>query len=173
RTIEHVISAISKSKKPIDEVQMTMLRARLACTNHKRGVAAGTVATDRMALGARLWVTRCLDRPVESKSLLLAGLEREEDRLEALTWLQPDPDRSQISAFERSQRAAHDLLRRDPDVIDAVARHGIIHAWLVTEKVPTDLAPARPKRPPVCGDVRIEPLDSVKVEELVEKRPMP
>ncbi|MCY7280937.1 MAG: hypothetical protein LH610_08605 [Sphingomonas bacterium] len=169
-----MLGAMAKAKTPVDPLQVTLLQARLACANHQRGAVADSVAIDGLALGARLWIARCLDRPAEAKAQLLAALERDGDRLEALAWLQPVAANPAESAFERAMRAASDSLRRDPQIVAAVARHGIIHDWSVTASVPQNLAPARSKRPPPCGTYRTEPEDRQQVEELVEKRrPMP
>lgn len=168
--IERMLASLAKSKTPIEDRQTTLLRSRLACANARRGQPTGDVATNGLGVGARLWVARCLDRPAEAKRILLEALDREPDRLDALSWLQPDPAPANQSAFELALRSAKDRLIADPEITAAVARYGVVLDWPSTAGVPADLAPARPKRPPPCGTIGDTPSNPDTPEDLYERR---
>ncbi len=168
--IEKSLASLAKSKTPVEERQLTLLRVRLGCAQARRGLPAGEVSTEGLGVTARLWIARCLKQPEETKRVLLAAFGRDQERLDALTWLQPEPLPPSPSDFERELSVAKEEIAADPEIRAAIARYGQILDWPATSAVPTDLAPAKPKRPPPCGTQSDAPSNPDAPEDLYEKR---
>ncbi len=91
-----------------------------------------------LELQARIWVELCLDRPDRARDVLLAALANEDQRYDALRWMQPFADPPVVSAFRQDMSDKARALKRDPQLIAAVASHGEILDWSLAAAAPSE-----------------------------------
>jgi hypothetical protein len=168
-----------KAADPADNAKeakaMAWLRATAACAAFRKGDRRGPAGFDAklLDLTTRLSIDLCLDQPAEARSALLAALDDEAERADALRWVQPFADPPMQSAFREAMSGRIRILQRDPAVIAAVARHGRILDWPLTAAVPNAAALAAGAPPPApwqCGDesyrqVEIAAPDSIRLPD--------
>ena len=145
---------------------MAWLQAIAACAAYRKGERPGPAGYDAklLDLGTRLLVELCLDRPGEARAALLEALDAEEDRADALRWVQPFADPPVQSAFRKDTSGRIRDLQRDPAVVAAVARHGLILDWPLSIAAPDAAALAAGAPPPApwqCGD---DPYPQVEID---------
>ncbi len=143
--------------KDEDEAKaLAWLRAGSVCAAFLAGRGPAALPSDLslVDLSARLFVLLCLDRIGEAKAALLAALADEDDRADALRWVQPFADPPATSHFRVEMNAKIRALQGDPEIVAAVARRGAILDWPLTASVPrqADLPPAKPPARWQCGD---------------------
>ena len=136
---------------------LAWLRATADCAAFRGGRRSGSANYDPKLLdvAARLLVHLCTDRTAEARAALIAALDEEGERADALRWVQPFTDPPIQSAFRKEMSARIRSLQRDPAVIAAVARYGVILDWPLTAEVPEPAqltADAKPPPPWQCGD---------------------
>ena len=151
------LKAADPADDETDAKAMAWLQATAACAAYRKGERRGQAGYDAelLDLGTGLLVDLCMDRPTEARAALLGALDDEEERADALRWVQPFADPPLQSAFRKEMSGRIRELQRDPAVVAAVARHGIILDWPLTAAVPdaTALAGGAPSSAPwQCGD---------------------
>ena len=126
------------------------------CAAFRNGGRGEAAAYDPALLdvSARLFVLLCMDRTVDAQAALIAALGDEEERADALRWVQPFADPPVQSAFRKEMSARIRSLQRDPAVLEAVSRYGLILDWPLTSAVPNavDGVGSKVAVPWQCGD---------------------
>ena len=94
------------------------------------------------------------DRTAEARDTIVAALDDEQERADALRWVQPFADPPVQSAFRKAMSARIRAIQRDPAVLRVVVRYGTILDWSLTSAVPAAAElPAGPKATSWrCGD---------------------
>ena len=113
---------------------------------------AGTLKL--LDVSARLFVLLCLDRAADARAALLEALADEDEREDALRWMQPFADPRVQSEFRKDMNRRIRELQREPGVTAAVSRYGRILDWPLTAAAPqpAELAAANAAAPWQCGD---------------------
>ncbi len=132
------------------------LQAARDCASFRAGSRASATSYDPKLLdvSARLFVLLCLDREAEAQTALLAALDDEEERADALRWVQPFADQPVQGKFREDMNARIRRLQRSPAVAASAERYGQILDWPLTAAVPTlaELPPAKLSAAWQCGN---------------------
>ena len=142
-----------------EEKAAAWLQAAAECAA-VRGGRGGRGAASRydpklLDVSARMFVLLCTNRIAEAKGALMAALDDEEERADALRWVQPFADSPAQSDFRKEMNGRIRALQRDPEVIQAVGRYGILLDWPLTAAVPSPTKLAAGSKAPApwqCGD---------------------
>ena len=150
------LKAAGAPKNSEEEKATAWLQAAADCAAARGGHAAGSRANGKLLeVAARMFILLCTDRTADARGALIAALDDEEERADALRWVQPFADPPIQSAFRREMSARIRGLQRDPAVLVAVARHGVVLDWPLTSAVPAPAelaAGAKARAPWQCGD---------------------
>jgi len=153
--LDRSLKAADSPKDKRDERALAWLRAAGACTAFRNGDRAshGTYDPALLDVSARLFVLLCMERTAEAKSALIAALDDEDDRADALRWVQPFADPPVQSSFRREMNERIRALQRDPAVVAAATSHGEILDWALTSAVPSapELSASTASPPWKCG----------------------
>jgi hypothetical protein len=143
-----------ESKK--DQRAMTWLQAASDCAAFQSGnrTAASGYDPKLLDVSARLFVLLCLDRAADARAALIAALDDDEEREDALRWVQPFNDPLVQSKFREVMNERIRVLQRDPDVVAAVSRYGSILDWPLISTAPaaTEMAAGQVPAAWQCGD---------------------
>ena len=138
------------------EKGIAWLRAAGSCASFQNGSGAVLPAGNLKSLdvSARLFVLLCMDRAADARTALLDALADEDEREDALRWMQPFADPKVQSEFRKDMNRRIRALQREPGVIAAVSRYGRILDWPLTAAAPqpAELATASTPAPWQCGD---------------------
>lgn len=173
RVFELSIQEAKKLRRDIRPEVLVLTNARLACANHQAKKPMQMPATESLALSSQLWVALCVEDMEAARSLLLAALESDDQRLAAIQWLQPFADPPKQGAFATDMAGRVRALQSDPRVLRALALHGSVHDWSLESSAPPESSmrglPVRRASP--CSALEGDPMDAVKPpESLVEGR---
>ena len=137
-----------------DKQALAWLMAARACAAFQAGKGASPFAADLLEFQSRMATLVCLDRGDEARAALLAALAGEDDRADALSWVQPFADPPNESPFHKAVAERVRAMQRDPAVVAAVAKVGVILDWTLTASAPkpSDLPAAKPAMAWQCGD---------------------
>ena len=80
----------------------------------------------------------CLDRSDDAQKSLVAALSSEDERIDALRWVQPFKDQPVQSKFREDMNQRIRALQHDPAITEAVSRYGTVLDWPLTASVPQD-----------------------------------
>ena len=174
KVFELSLKGAEKLDNEISPETIVLTRARLACANHQRGMVAQLPATDLLSLSSRLWFALCVDDPSTARSLLLAAFANEDERLEALQWIQPFADPPVVGSFARTMNARVRALQTDPQVLAVAGQFGLVHDWTLESSAPPEASmrglPVRRASP--CSAMAGDRLEAVKPPDpLVEGIP--
>jgi|GEM_PF-5770757 len=125
--------------KELDERKAAAwLHVASACAFFRSGNRAPSLPHDLKLLdvSARLFVLLCLERRADAQVALLSALADEEERADALRWIQPFVDPAAQSRFRTEMSGRIRELQRDPQVIAEASRVGVILEWPLTSSVP-------------------------------------
>lgn len=154
--LDRSLKAAGTPKDKADEKAIAWLRAAGACAAFRRGDRALASPGDlaQIDVSERLFVLLCTDSAVDARTGLLAALADEEDRADALRWVQPFSDPAVQSDFRKEMSERIRVLQRDPAVVAAVSLYGAILDWPLTSAVPGsgELTAAKAPTPWQCGD---------------------
>jgi hypothetical protein len=154
--LDRSLKAAGTPKGKADEKALAWLRAANACAAFRRGarISASPADLALVDVSERLFVLLCTDRTADALAGLQAALADEEDRADALRWVQPFNDPPVRSAFRKEMSERIRALQRDPAVAEAVSRYGVILDWPLTSAVPApdELPAAKAPAPWQCGD---------------------
>ena len=150
------LSAAGAPDDIAEEKGIAWLRAAGNCAAFRDSKRAAVERYDPMLLdvAARLFVMLCMDKTEEARASLLAALADDEERADALRWVQPFSDPPVQSAFRKEMSERIRALQRDPGVVEATRRFGRILDWPLTSAVPgpAELGAGRAAAPWQCGD---------------------
>lgn len=150
------LSATGAPKDKEEEQAIAWLRAAGECAAFRGGKRTVAERYDPKLLdvAARLYVLLCMDKATEARESLVAALDDESERADALRWVQPFADPPVQSAFRKDMSERIRALQRDRAVVEAVRRYGSILDWPVTSTAPrpADLPAAKAPAPWRCGD---------------------
>lgn len=115
-----------------------------ACMLHELGrkseaamsVVLATQANDPQAFAT---LQLCMGRPLEAKKVLIEALKTEVTREQVISFVQPDGGRFIKSAYGRRMRDATDAMRSDRELLEAVAQHGRVLPWALSDGAPAEL----------------------------------
>lgn len=150
--------SLKAAAPPEDEGEkgIAWLRAAGSCASFQNGSGAALPAGTLKLLdvSARLFVLLCMDRAADARAALLEALADEDEREDALRWMQPFADPKAQSEFRKDMNRRIRALQREPGVIAAVSRYGRILDWPLTAAAPqpAELATAKTPAPWQCGD---------------------
>ena len=153
---ERSLKAANSPKEKAEHKAIAWLRAGRACTAYRSGNRSAGSEFDPALLdvSARMFVLLCTEQAEGARAALIAALDDEDERIDALRWLQPFIDPPVQSRFREEMNAKIRQLQRDPAVLAAASRYGAILDWPLTSGVPQPAQLAAPKAPPPwqCGD---------------------
>ena len=131
------LKAAGTPKDAEEEKATAWLQAAADCAA-SRGVNGAAARYDPKLLdvAARMFVLLCTDQAAEAKAALIAALDDEDERADALRWVQPFADPPAQSDFRKQMSGRIRALQRDPDVVAAVGRYGVLLDWPLTLAVP-------------------------------------
>ena len=114
-----------------------------ACMLHALGRDAEVGASVALASaveqpGSLAALHLCLDDRAAAKRALIAGLRSEATRESAVGFVQLTDPAEPPTAYGKKMRAGIEALRRDPDVLRAVAQYGRVLPWPATASVPRE-----------------------------------
>ena len=138
-----------------DAKAIAWLQAADDCAAAGNGHIAGSRFDPKLLdVAARMFVLLCTNREAEARNALLAALEDEDERADALRWMQPFADPQVQSDFRKQMSARIRSLQGDPAVRAAVARYGVVLDWPLTAAVPPPALAASGKAGAAwqCGD---------------------
>jgi hypothetical protein len=153
--LDRSIKAADPPETDEDHAAIAWLRAARDCAAYQDGGGAQDLAFDPglLDLSARLFALLCLERTAEAKAVLLAALDNEHERADALRWVQPFADPPVRSEFRKLMNDKVRSLQRDPAVVAAASRLGSILDWPLSASVPAAAQLATGAPPPWrCGD---------------------
>ena len=163
------LKAAGLPKSKTDEKALAWLRAADSCAAFRGGRPA-TVTYDPALLDVspRLFVLLCLDRAPEAQAALIAALSSEDERADALRWVQPFKDQPVQSKFREEMNAKIRALQQEPSVTEAVSRYGRILDWPFTSGAPenSDTAVLRSTNAWQCGQQSDWQAEMPKVESI-------
>lgn len=134
---ERSLKAAGRPTNKAEEKGLAWLRAASACAAFGNGKGAPPLPDPALLdVSARLFVLLCMDRPGEARAALVAALSDEEERADALRWVQPFTDPAVHSKFRTQMSGRIRALQRDPAVVEAATRYGAILDWPLTASVP-------------------------------------
>lgn len=150
------LQAANAPKDKAEEKAMAWLRAARECAAFRNGRPAAASSYDPALLdvAARLSVLLCMERPAEARAALLAAFEDEDERADALRWVQPFTDPAVQSKFRKEMSEKVRVLQTDPEVLAVVAKYGVVLDWPLTAAAPAPsaLPPPGETLPWQCGD---------------------
>ncbi len=151
---ERALKAADQPTDKAEEKGLAWLRAAAACTAFRGGKAAAPLPDPALLdVSARLFVLLCMDRSGDARAALVAALADEDERADALRWVQPFIGPAEHSKFRTEMNGRIRALQRDPAVVETVNRYGTILDWPLTAAVPgPGLLSATRARPWQCGD---------------------
>lgn len=153
---ERSLKAADVPKYLKDQKALAWLRAAGDCAAYRARSFSSPASYDLKLLdvSSRLFVLLCLERSADAHAALIAALADEEEREDALRWVQPFADPVVQSKFRREMNVQIRALQRDPAIVAAASRYGAILDWPLTAAVPppTALATTRAAPPWQCGE---------------------
>ena len=150
------LSAAGFAKDEDEAKGIAWLQAAGTCAAYRDGkrTLAASYDPKLLEVPARLFVSLCLDKADEARASLLAALADDEERSDALRWIQPFSDPPEQSAFRMEMSERIRALQRDPAVVNAARRFGRILDWPLTSAVPKrgEFGDGKAAAPWKCGD---------------------
>ena len=140
KVFELSLQQSAKATRTASPEATALTGARLACANHQRGKPVRLPATDALALSMRLWLALCIEDVDTARTLLLAALADEDQRLAAIQWLQPFADPPVSGPFEAEMDRRVRALQAEPQVLAAARGVAIIHDWTLESSAPNERA---------------------------------
>jgi hypothetical protein len=153
--LDRSIKAADPPKTDEEHSAIAWLRAAHSCAAYRDGGGAQGLAFDPglLDLSARLFALLCLERSADARAVLLAALNGEEERADALRWIQPFVDPPIRSEFRKLINDKVRGLQHDPAVVAAASHVGSILDWPLPASVPAAAQLATGAPPPWrCGD---------------------
>ena len=151
--------SLSAAGPPKDEEEakgIAWLQAAGDCAAYRDGKQSAVKSFDPKLLdvAARLFALLCMDKTAEARDSLLAALADEDERSDALRWVQPFTDPPNQSAFRKEMSGRIRALQGDRAVVDSVRQFGSILDWPLTSAVPrpAQLGAGKAPAPWKCGD---------------------
>jgi hypothetical protein len=162
------LKAASVPKTKSDEKALAWLQGADACAafRGKRGTVSARLDPGLLEVSARMFVLLCLNRMNEARDALIAALANEDERADALRWVQPFKDPASPSKFREEMNEKVRALQHEQVVIDTVARYGTILDWPLTSAVPEELAVGTPANSWQCGQQSDWQMAMPKVESV-------
>ena len=151
------LKATAHPREEDDVKGIAWLHAARDCARFRSGIRSDPSPYDPklVELSSRLFVALCMDRTADARAMLTAALDGEQERADALRWVQPFTDPPLQSAFRKDMNSRIRALQQDPGVIEQVSKHGAILDWTLTAAAPgaTELAAASKAAAPWrCGE---------------------
>ena len=152
--LDRSLQSAPEPKNDEDRKALAWLKAARSCAAFRAGSGASAFEADLLEFQSRMTSLICLDRIEDARAALIAGLASEEDRADALRWVQPFTDPPNQSQFRRQMSEKVRALQRDAAVLAAVSKVGVILDWPLTTSAPkpSDLSAAKPAAAWQCGD---------------------
>ena len=125
--LDRSIKAADPPKSDEEHSAIAWLRAARSCAAY-RDAGGQSLAFDPglLDLSARLFALLCLERTADARAVLLAALNGEQERADALRWVQPFLDPPIRSEFRKLMNDKVRSLQRDPAVVAAASSFGSI-----------------------------------------------
>ena len=150
------LKAAGMPKDVEEQKAIAWLQAAADCAASNAGHGAGSRPDPKLLdVSARMFALLCSERTEEARGALIAALDDDEERADALRWVQPFADPPVQSAFRKEMSARIRALQKDPAVREAAARYGVVLDWPLTSAVPSPAELAAGGRAPApwhCGD---------------------
>ena len=154
--LDRSLRAADRPESKAEEKAIAWVQAARACAAFRTGDRSVALDYDPALLdvSARLFVMLCTERATDARTALVAALENEDERADALRWMQPFTDPIVQSTFRTEMNERIRALQRDPAVVAASSRYGVILDWPLTSSVRqlTAIDTIKPTAPWQCGD---------------------
>ena len=152
--LDRSLQSAPQPKTDEDRKALAWLKATQACAAYRAGNAASPFEADLLEFQARMTALVCLDRTDDAQATLLAALASDEDRADALRWVQPFADPANQSRFHKEMADRVRALQKDSAVVAAASKVGVILDWPLTASAPkpAELPAAKPAVAWQCGD---------------------
>ena len=154
--LDRSLRSADRPESKAEEKAIAWLQAASACAAFRAGERSVPLSYDPALLdvSARLFVLLCTERSTDARTALIAALENEDERADALRWVQPFTDPIVQSKFRTEMNERIRALQRDPTVVAESSRYGVILDWPLTSSVqqPTATDTNKFTAPWQCGD---------------------
>ena len=156
KLLDQALHAVDPAADDDDRRALAWLTAARACAAWRNGDRRPSSPYDPgdLDVSARLLVLLCTERRAEARDALLAALADEDERADALRWVQPFNDPALASPFRKEINGRIRELQSDAAVVAAVSRYGVILDWPLTAGVPAPASLGAAASPVAwrCGD---------------------